>query len=156
MSIIQSIVVDCKKLDSLDKTSNKSSEIGCWRIYISPSKSIKMKSLYFLKKLHIVIVCTNGKKMFIMEKNAYDKITWVGNNNGLNSNSEMKNWLSTKVLVFIWKLFFVKLLKIDSQHVRWGTPFVRRGGGVEIVWFGVSERELKLKTTLQRRLVVKG
>ena len=30
------------------------------------------------------------------------------------------------------------------------------GGGVEIVWFGVSERELKLKTTLQRRLVVKG
>ena len=28
--------------------------------------------------------------------------------------------------------------------------------GVKIVWFGVSERELKLKTTLQRRLVVNG
>ena len=37
------------------------------------------------------------------------------------------------------------------------TPLERRkGGGVEIVWFGVSKRELKLKTTLQRRLIVNG
>jgi len=36
------------------------------------------------------------------------------------------------------------------------TPSERRGGWVEIVWFGVSEWELKLKTTLQQRLIVKG
>ena len=36
------------------------------------------------------------------------------------------------------------------------TPLERRKGWVEIVWFGVSERELKLKTTLQRRLIVNG
>ena len=32
----------------------------------------------------------------------------------------------------------------------------RREGGGLIDWFGVSKRELKLKTTLQQRLIVNG
>ena len=37
------------------------------------------------------------------------------------------------------------------------TPTERRKKrGVEIVWIVVSERELKLKTTLQRRFIVNG
>ena len=41
--------------------------------------------------------------------------------------------------------------RFTTREVLFITPAERRGGGVEIVWFGVSERELKLKTTLQRR-----
>ena len=122
ISIIQSIVVDCKKLDSLDETTNKSTEIGRWRIYISPnyyprllqqihkqnepvSKSIIMKSLYFLKKLHIVIVCTNGKnnvyngKKCLRSNNLRWELTMVWTVL-LKSND---NWLSTKVTSFLYE-----------------------------------------------------
>ena len=46
--------------------------------------------------------------------------------------------------------------RFTTCEVLYITPSREERGGGEIIWLGVSERELKLKTTLQWRLIVNG
>ena len=64
-----------------------------------------------------------------------------------------------KSLILYMKI--ILCLTFESRFTTFEALFItpsegRKGWGVELAWFGVSKRELKLMTTLQRRLIANG